>query len=111
MGMESQLRQSNFGSFSTASAQLRQGMDYDVASEVIGAYCVTGDDKEKEWFVKVPNLTAAKDSSLIDSPDVTSVTEREQEVPEHMLEPSEPVRCLPDLRDSVASHAIYQAGF
>ena len=90
MGMELQLRQSNFGSFSTTRAQLRQGMDYGVASEIIGAYYVESDDKDKEWFVKVPNLTAAEDSSLIGSPDVKSVPEREQAIQEyvHTLSPS-----------------------
>ena len=58
-------------------------MDYEVASAVIGAYCVEGDDKDKEWFVKVP------------------------EIQEYMTEPSQPARCLPDLMDS--AHQFYQS--
>ena len=56
MGMELQLRQSSFGSFSTGAAQLRRDMDFEEAREIIGAHCVIREVKKKEWFVKVPAL-------------------------------------------------------
>ena len=87
--------------FSTGSAQLRQDMDLDEAREIVGAYCVTREDKVREWFVKVPDLKAVKDSSLVSFPGLISVPEGEQELQEYMQEPIEPVRCLPDLADSV----------
>ena len=92
MGMELQLRQSNFDSFSTTSAQLGQGMDCNVTSEIIGTYCVNGDAKDKEWFVKLPELTAAEDSSSIDATDAMGAPEKEQTIQEYMQEPSQPVR-------------------
>ena len=99
MGMELQLRQSNFGSFSIGLAQLRWDMDFDEAREIIGAYRVTRDDKVKEWFVKVPDLRNLGDSSLIAFPPLTLVPEGEQELQEYMQEPTQPVRCLPDWTD------------
>ena len=45
-------------------------MDFDEAREIIGAYCVVREDKTKEWFVKVPDLRALGDSSLIAFPDL-----------------------------------------
>ena len=63
-----QLRQSNFGSFSIGPAQFRQDMEFDAAREIIGADCVTGEDKVREWFAKVPDLKVARDSFLVSSP-------------------------------------------
>ena len=45
MGMELQLRQSNF---STQDSQLRHDVTYETAKEMIGAYCVTRQENEKE---------------------------------------------------------------
>ena len=53
MGMELQLRHSNFGPFSIGPVKMRWDMDFDEAKEIIGAYCVTREENVKEWFVKV----------------------------------------------------------
>ena len=42
-------------------------MDFESAREIIGEYCVTSDDKVREWFVKVPDLKVAQDSSSVSS--------------------------------------------
>ena len=97
--MKLQLKQSNFGSFSTGHAQLRWDVDFDEAREIIGAHCVTRDDKVKEWFVKVPDLQNIGDSSLIAFLPLTLVSEGEQELQEYMQEPTHQVRCLPDWTD------------
>ena len=33
-------------------------MDFDEAREIIGAHCITREDKVREWFVTVPDLKA-----------------------------------------------------
>ena len=100
MGMELQLRQSNFGTYSTQYAQLRHDVTYGTAKEIIGAYCVTGQENEREWLVKVPDLKMVKDSCLVYSPILTCVEGGEQESQEYMLDPTNPVKCLTDLMDS-----------
>ena len=73
MWMELQLRQSNFGSYSTEYAQLREDITYDTVREIIRAYCITRKDDTKDWLMKLPDLKAGEDSFLVYSPSVTCV--------------------------------------
>ena len=82
-GMELQLRQSNFGSYSTDYARLREDTTQDTAKEIIGAYCITKkEDDSNQWLVKVPGLKEMKDSSLVYFPSVTCVPETEADLQE-----------------------------
>ena len=103
-GDDPQFRQSNFGSYSTVHAQLREDVTYDTTREIIGAYCAPRKGDAKGWFVKVPDLKAVKNSSLEYSPSVTCVPEEGPDLPECMLEPTNPVTCLSDLMDSENWH-------
>ena len=47
MGMELQLRQANFESFSIGHVSLRTGMEYEEAKDTVGAMCAVRDDKTK----------------------------------------------------------------
>ena len=53
MGKELQLRQRNFGSFSTDHIFLREGMKHEHAREILGAICTVQDDNTKLWHVKI----------------------------------------------------------
>ena len=100
MGMELQLRQSNFGTDSTQYAELKKGTTYETAKWIVGAYCVTRQGQEREWLVKIPDLKAVKDSSVIYSPSLTCVDEGQQKSQDYMLDPTNPVLCLSDVVNS-----------
>ena len=86
MGMELQRRQANFGSFS-----LRRG-------NIIGAMCSVQEDKTKLWYVKMPHFEQLGDTSLV-APELCLLDESESDLREYMLEPTDPVVCLPDQDD------------
>ena len=65
MGMELQLRQANFGSFSKGRVYLRENMKYDEAKDIIGAMCAVQEDKTKLWYVKMPHFEQLGDSSWL----------------------------------------------
>ena len=100
MGMELQLWQFNFESFSVGPLSLRRDMDFEEAREIIGAHCIVHDDKTKERFVKMPDLQAIRNSFLIHSPELTMIPDYGQGSHEYVQEPTDPVRRLPDLVDS-----------
>ena len=56
MRKELQLRQQNFGSFSTDHIFLREGMRNEHAREILGAICTVQDDNTKLWHVKMPEF-------------------------------------------------------
>ena len=56
MGKELQLRQGNFGSYSTNRVFLRDQMRHDEAKEILGASCAVQEDKAKVWYVKMPQF-------------------------------------------------------
>ena len=98
MGMELQLRQTNFETFSTGPVSLRTGMNYEEAKNIMGAMCIVRDDKTKEWYVRMPHLESLGDTSLV-SPELFLLPDDGQGLHEYMLEPPDPVKCLPDQDD------------
>ena len=66
MGMELQLRQSNFGSYSQGRVLLREQMQYEEARNILGAMCAVQEDKTKIWHIKMPRF-----EQLGDIPDST----------------------------------------
>ena len=73
MGMELQLRQANFGSFSQGRVPLRTGMLYEGARDIVGAMCAVREDTHP-WSLNCF-------------------------ISWMMHEPTDPVRCLPDQYD------------
>ena len=65
MGMDLQLKQANFGSFSQGHVLLRAGMEYEEAKDIIGATCAVREDKTKERYVKMPHFQQLGDTSLV----------------------------------------------
>ena len=70
MGVELQLRQTNFETFSKGPVSLRSDMEYDEAKDIIVAHCFVRNDKKKEWFVRMPHLEVLGDTSLLFSPEL-----------------------------------------
>ena len=56
MGKELQLRQQNFGSFSTQQVFLREGLRHEHVKDILGATCSVLEDKTKVWYVKMPEF-------------------------------------------------------
>ena len=98
MGKELQLRQANFGPFSKSRVFLREKMRYEEAKDILGATCAVQDDKSKVWYVKMPAFQQLGDTSLV-SPELHLLGEDESDLNEYMLDPTEPVECLPDQDD------------
>ena len=53
MGMELQLRQTSFGPYSKSRVFLREKMQYEEATDILGATCAVQEDKAKVWYVKI----------------------------------------------------------
>ena len=64
MGMELQLRQADFGSYSQGRVLLRDRMQYEEARNILGAMCAVQEDKTKLWHVKMPQFEQLGDTSL-----------------------------------------------
>ena len=97
MGMELQLRQANFGSFSQGHVLPRAGMKYEEAKDIISAMCAVCEDKTKEWYVKLPHFQQLGDTSLV-TPELY-LEDSGLELYDYMLEPTDPVARLPDQDD------------
>ena len=97
MGKELRLRQGNFGSYSTNRVFLRDKMRYDEAKEILGS-CAVQEDKAKVWYVKMPEFFQLGDTSLV-SPELHILDEDESDLNEYMLDPTDPVVCVPDQDD------------
>ena len=95
MGMELQLRQANFGPYSKSRVFLREKMQYEDAEDFLGAACAVQEDKTRVWYVKMPAFEQFRNTSLV-SPESHLLGEDESDLNEHMLDPTEPVVCLPD---------------
>ena len=95
---ELQLRQANFGSFSQGHVPLRTGMEYEEGKKILGAMCVVREDKTREWYVRLPHFEHLGETSLV-SPEVLHLSDNGQGLHEYMLEPTDPVVCLPDRDD------------
>ena len=69
-------------------------MRYD---EILGATCAVQEDKAKVWYVKMPEFTQFGDTSLV-SPEL-HILDEESDLNEYMLDPTDPVVCVPDQDD------------
>ena len=56
------------------------------------------EDKTKLWYAKMPPLDQLGDTSLV-APELRHLEESESDMNEYMLEPTDPVVCLPDQDD------------
>ena len=65
------------------------------AKEIIGAMCAVQEDKTKLWYVKMPHFEQLGDTSLV-APELYLLDESESDLNDYMLEPTDPVVCLPD---------------
>ena len=90
MGMELQLRQANFGSYSQGRVHLRHRMQHDEAKNIPGAMCAVQEDKTKLWYVKMPQFDQLGDTSLVAS-ELCLLDESKSDL--------NPVVCLPDQDD------------
>ena len=98
MGMELQLRQANCGSCSQGHVPLRAGLEHEEAKNIIGATCTVREDKTKEWYVNLPHFQQLGGTSLV-APELSYLEDNGLELHEYMLEPTDPVVCLPDQDD------------
>ena len=73
-------------------------MKYDEAKEILGAACAVQEDKAKVWYVKMPGCIQLGDTSLV-SPELHLLDEEDSDLNEYMLDPTDPVECLPDQDD------------
>ena len=73
-------------------------MHYDEAKDFLGAMCAVQEDKTKVWCVKLPSFEQLGDTSLV-SPELCFLDEEESDLNEYMLDPTDPVICLPDQYD------------
>ena len=73
-------------------------MQYEEAKDILGAMCAVQEDKTKLWYVKMPLLEQLGDTSLV-SPELCLLDESESDLNEYMLDPTDPVVCLPDQDD------------
>ena len=73
-------------------------MKYDETKEILGASCAVQEDKAKVWYVKMPDFIQLGDTSLV-SPELHILDEDESDLNEYMLDPTDPVECLPDQDD------------
>ena len=69
-----------------------------VYEDIIGAMCAVREDKTKEWYVRMPHLEFLGDTCLV-SPELFHLLDNGQGLHEYMLEPSDPVKRLPDQDD------------
>ena len=98
IGMELQIRQTNFGPYSKSRVFLREKMHYEDAKDILGATCAVQEDKTKVWYVKKPAFKQSGDTSLV-SPELHCLEEDESDLNEYMLDPIGLVVCLPDQDD------------
>ena len=98
MGMELQLRQTNYGPYSKSRVFLRENMRFEDAKDILGATCAVQEDKAKVWYVKMPAFVQLGDTSLV-SPELHCVEEDESDLNEYVLDPTDPVVCFPDQDD------------
>ena len=73
-------------------------MKYDEAKDIIGAMCAVQKDKTKMWYVKMPHFEQLGDTSL-GAPELYHLEDNGSDLNEYMLEPTDPVVCLPDQDD------------
>ena len=73
-------------------------MRYDEAKEILGASCAVQDDKSKVWYVKMPEFVHLEDTSLL-APEIYMLDEDESDLNEYMLDPTDPVVCVPEQDD------------
>ena len=73
-------------------------MKYDEAKDIIGAMCAVQDDMTKVWCVKMPHCEQMGDSSLV-APELRLLDDSEADFNDYMLQPTDPVVCLPDQDD------------
>ena len=101
MGMELQLRQAKFGSYSQGRVHLRDRMQYEEARGILGTMCAVQEDKTKLWYVKMPLLEQLGDTSLV-SPELCFLDESKSDLNEYMFDPTDAVVCLPDHTQIIA---------
>ena len=73
-------------------------MRYEVTKDILGATCAVREDKAKVCYVKVLAFVQLGDTSLV-SPELHCLDEDESDLNEYMLDPTDPVLCLPDQDD------------
>ena len=96
MGKELQLRQQNFGSFSTHHVFLREDLRHEHAKDILGATCTVLEDKTEIWYVKMPEVVDLEMDQLR-SLLVCDMLEADAINLSHYLDdPTKPVLCVPE---------------
>ena len=97
MGKELQLRQQNFGSFSSQHVFLRESMKHEHAKEILGAICTVQEDKAKVWHVKMPEFIEIDGRpQSIQTPAIHTLEDDEINLSDYLDDPTNPVLCVPE---------------
>ena len=95
MGKELQLRQRNFGSFSTQHVFLRESLRHEHVKDILGATCTVLEDKTKVWYVKMPEFVELEgDQPSLKTPSLHMLEDDMINLSDYLDDPTDPVICV-----------------
>ena len=97
MGKELQLRQQNFGCFSTQHVFLREDLRHEHAKDILGATCTVLEDKTKVWYVKMSEFVELeRDQPSLKTPLLHMLEDGAINLSDYLDDPTDLVLCVPE---------------
>ena len=87
-------------------AELKRGVTFNKVKGILGAYCTRKPQQEKKWFVKIPDYKAPAGAASLQCPPLMSIDEGDQDSKDYILDPTNPVLCLADVRPDHRQHYV-----